>query len=162
VSGDDRSWVEREKKSFSELDRQRREGRGGAAHRPRGKGAADREAAAAKQHLKAADRVFSGGRKAEVAKLAAAMRDALGTDGLAEACRAYHETAGPPSEASLISLFLDSGDREVILVGLDALTAARASGSIATTGGLRSQLRMLAEASDDEIAESAEGLLAAS
>jgi hypothetical protein len=161
VSGDDRSWVDREKKSFAELDRQRRDGRGDAERRPRGKVAEDRAAAAAKQNLKAADAVFSGGRKTAVGRLAAAMRDALGTDGLAEACRAYHETAGLPSEAPLISLFLDSGDRSVILLGLQALAAARESGSIAKTGSLRSQLRILADDSDDEIAEGAEGLLAA-
>lgn len=161
MSGDDRSWADREKKSFSELDRQRREGRSDTEHRPRGKAAEERAAAAAKQHLKAADGIFSGGGKAEVGRLETAMRDALGTPGLADACQAYHEKAGLPTEASLISLFLDAGDREVILFGLQALEAARASASIEKTGSLRSQLRTLAEDSDDEIAETAEDLLAA-
>jgi hypothetical protein len=159
MSGDDRSWVDGEKKSFSELDRQRREGRGDSEHRPRGKQADERAAAAAKQYLKAADGAFSGGGKAEVARLAAAMRDALGTPDLADSCRAYHEKAGPPNEASLISLFLDSGDREVILLGLNALETAQASAAIEITGSLRSQLRILEQDSDDEIAETAESLL---
>jgi len=159
MSGDDRSWVDREKKSFSELDRQRREGPGGSDDRPRGKKAEERSAAAAKQYLKAADGVFSGGSKAEIAKLSAAMRDALGTPDLADACRAYHEKAGLPGEASLVSLFLDSGEREVILLGFSALESARAGDSIEVTGSLRSQLRMLEQDSDDEIAESAEALL---
>jgi len=160
VSGDERSWTDREKKSFSELDRQRREGRGDSEHRPRGKAAEERAAAAAKQQLKAADAIFSGGGKAEAGRLAAAMREAHGTPGLADACRAYHEKAGLPTEASLVSLFLDAGDRAVILIGLQALETARASGSIEKTGSLRSQLRTLAEDSDDEIAETAEDLLA--
>jgi hypothetical protein len=159
VSGDDRSWAYREKKSFSELDRQRREGGSGSERRPRGKAEEERAATAAKQYLKAADGIFSGGGKAEIERLAAAMRDALGTPGLADACRAYHETAGLPREAALISLFLDAGDREVILLGLQAVEAARANESFEKTGSLRSQLRMLAEDSDDEIAEAAEDLL---
>jgi len=159
VSGDDRSWVDREKKSFSELDRQRREGRGVSDDRPRGKQAEERSAAATKQYLKAADGIFSGGSKAEVARLGTAMRDALGTPGLADACRAYHAMAGPPAEASLISLFLDSGERDVILLGLNALESARASAAVEITGGLRSQLRTFEQDSDDEIAESAEALL---
>jgi len=79
VSGDDRSWVDREKKSFSELDRQRREGRGDGERRPGGKAAEQRSQAATKQYLQEIEGAFSGGKKAEAEKLAGAMRDAHGT-----------------------------------------------------------------------------------
>lgn len=161
MSDDDRSWLDREKKSFAELDRMRREGGGrGAASHPQGKAAGERRAAVTQQSLREADGLFSGGRRGEAARLAEAVRDALGTPELAEACRAYHAAAGPPKEPSVISCFLDAGDREIILLGLRALEAARSVDSFEPTGGLRSQLRILAEDADDEIAETAEDLLA--
>ncbi len=42
MSGDDRSWVDREKRSFSELDRQRRERRPSDENRPQSKAAQER------------------------------------------------------------------------------------------------------------------------
>ena len=60
---------------------------------------------------------------------------------------------------SLISLFLDAGERELILAGLEALRACHERGGLKPTGGLRSQLRILAEDSDDAVAEEAEELL---
>jgi len=160
MSGDDRSFLDREKKSFAELDRMRREGGGRGGPRPQGKAARERSAAETKESLREADRLFAGGKRGEARKLAEAARDALGTPALAEACRAYHTTAGPPAEASLISCFLDAGERDVVLLGLAGLASARSGASFETTGSLRSQLRMLAEDADDEIAEAAEDLLA--
>jgi len=159
MSGDDRSWVDREKKSFSELDRQRRERRPSDEHRPRGKAAQERSEAATKQYLKDIDGAFSHGNKAEIERLADAMRDAHGTPGLADACRAYHEAAGPPGAAPLISLFLDTGEPELILLGFGALRTGCENGSVKPTSSLRSQLRILSEDSDDEVAETAEELL---
>jgi len=159
VSGDDRSWIDREKKSFSELDRQRREGRSSGEQQPRGKAARERSEAATKQYLKDIDGVFSRGTKAEIEKLASAMRDALGTPGLADACRAYLAAAGLPEEAPLISLFLDAGEPELVLLGLSALRSGCESGTVKLTGSLRSQLRILAEDADNEVAETAEELL---
>jgi hypothetical protein len=159
VSGDDRSWVEREKRSFSELDRQRRERRPSDEHRPRGKAAQERAAAAAKQYVREIDGLFSKGNKAALEQITAAMRDAHGTPGLTDACRAYHQAAGLPGEASLISLFLDTGEPEMILVGLEALRIGHENGSVKVTSGLRSQLRILSEDADDEVAEMAEELL---
>ena len=92
-------------------------------------------------------------------RLAAAMRDALGTPGLADACRAYRDALGPPDHPSLISLFLDSQDLELIVAGLDALRAARRAGEPELSRGLQSQLRMLTQDSDDDVAEAAEELL---
>jgi hypothetical protein len=159
VSGDDRSWMDREKRSFSELDRQRRERRSSDEHRPQGKAAQERAAAATKQYVREIDGLFSQGNKAELERITAAMRDAHGTPGLTDACRVYHQAVGLPGEASLISLFLDTGEPEMILVGLEALRIGHEKGSVKVTSGLRSQLRILSEDADDEVAEAAEELL---
>ena len=72
MSGDDKSWVDREKLSFAELDRRRREGGGsGNAREPRSE--AERSQAASTQVLKQADSLFTGGNKAECERLATAM-----------------------------------------------------------------------------------------
>lgn len=159
MSGDDRSWNDGEKLSFSERDRRRREGGSSEAPRPRDPVGRQRAEAATKQYLKEIDGVFSGGKKAEVGDLVTAMRDAHGTPGLADACRAYHAAAGLPEDVSLISLFLDAGEPELVLVGLEALRTGNERGSVKATSGLRSQLRMLAEGADDAVAEGAEELL---
>jgi hypothetical protein len=159
VSGDDRSWLDGEKRSFSELDRQRREGRSSGERTPPGRASRERSQAATKQYLKDIDAVFSGGSKAEIERLVSAMRDAHGTPGLADACRAFRAAAGPPGDATLISLFLDTGESELILLGLEALRSGHESGDLKLTSGLRSQLRMLAEDNDDDVAEAAEQLL---
>jgi len=59
----------------------------------------------------------------------------------------------------LISLFLDSGERELILAGFNALREGQGGAGLKVTSSLRSQLRMFAEDPDDEIAETAEELL---
>jgi hypothetical protein len=161
VSGDDKNWLDREKPSFAELDRRRREGRSEDAREPRNRAERERSDAAAKQHLKQADGVFAGGKRVEHERLAAAMRDAHGTPALADACRAYHEAASLPEDPRLASLFLDAGDREVILLGYEALRAGAEKGTITLSGSLRSQLRILAEDSDDAVADGAEELLEA-
>jgi hypothetical protein len=157
---DDRpGFLDREKKSFSELDRQRRERRDGGERRPAGTRGRAREQAATKQYLKQVDSLFSGGRGAELEKLAAAMREARGTPELAAACRAFRDAAGPPTDPRDISCFLDSGDNELVLVGLEAMRAGAEAGTLEIAAGLRTQLRMLAQDSDDAVAETAEELL---
>jgi hypothetical protein len=157
---DDRpSWVEREKKSFSELDRMRRERRSDTERRPSSAAAQARTAQAAKQYVKQIDGLFSGGQGEQLEKLAQAMRDARGTPGLADACRAYRDAVGLPTNARHISCFLDADDRELIVDGLEALRRAHEAGELEVTAGLRTQLRMLAEDPDDEVAERAEELI---
>ena len=160
MSGDDRSWNDGDKLSFSERDRRRREG--GGAREPRAKGISKvKEEAVTKQYIKQLDGLFSktkGG--AEVEKLGAAIRVAHGTNGLADACRQYCEVAGFPEDAALLGMFLDSGDAELVIGGLKALQSAHEGGGFKASGGLRSQIRMLAEDPDDEVAELAEALAA--
>jgi hypothetical protein len=157
---DDRpDYLDRDKKSFSELDRERREGRSGG-DRPQGAAAVRRSEAAAKQYLGEIDGMF-GGRKEEVDKRGRAMLDAVGTAGLPAACRAFLEAAGPPTELRYVSCFLDAGEPELVLAGLRSLEAAHEGGALEATAGLRTQLRMLVESPDDEVAGSAEDLLEA-
>lgn len=151
-------YLDREKKSFSELDRMRREGRD-AGDRPRGAAAEDRSQQASKAYLKQIDGLFGapGGKDREA--LATALLDARGTPELAAACRAYLEGAGLPSQARQISCFLDAAAEDVLLAGLEATRAALAAGTLEVSAGLRTQLRMLADHVDDGVAEAAEVVL---
>jgi len=158
VSGDDRSWNDGDKLSFSERDRRRREGRPSQERRPKGVSKA-KEEAVTKQYIKQLDGLFSktkGG--AEVEQLGAAIRAAHGTSELADACRRYREAAGFPDDAALLGMFLDSGDTELVVGALGALQAACEAGGFKASGGLRSQIRMLVEDPEDEVAELAETL----
>ncbi|MDJ0848490.1 MAG: hypothetical protein QNK04_08940 [Myxococcota bacterium] len=152
-------FLDREKKSFSELDRERREKRSGGGSPGRSPAAQARSREATKQYLKQIDSLFDGGGRGEEETLARAMLDARGSPDLAAACRAYLEAAGAPTEARLLSCLLDAGDREIVLMGLAALTESHASGKLELSAGLRTQLRMLAQESDDEVAETAEDVL---
>jgi hypothetical protein len=159
---DDRpGFLDRDKKSFSELDRLRRERRGsGEAGRAAGPAQKARLESAKKQYLKQIDSLFAAGEGgAEGERLAAAVRDARGTPGLAAACRAYRDAVGAPGDAALVSCFLDAGEPELVIAGLEALRAGRAAGRIELLPGLRTQLRMLAHSSDDAVASAAEELL---
>lgn len=157
MSGDDRNYLDREKKSFSELDRARREG-GGSAPREGTRAAAD-AARASKDALAHADALFSGGASGERSKLGAALLDARGTPGLVDACRAYRDAVGAPDEARHVSCFLDCDAPDVLLSGLEGLRAGHAAGSLSISSGLKTQLRMLANHADDAVAEEAEALL---
>jgi len=159
MSGDDRSWNDGDKLSFSERDRRRRDGRSSSGeHRPKGVSRA-KEQAVTKHYIKQIDGLFSktkGG--VEVEKLGAAVRAAHGTSGLADACRQYREIAGFPVDAALLGMFLDSGDAELVVGGLEALLVASEDGGFKASGGLRSQIRMLAEDPNGAVAELAETL----
>jgi hypothetical protein len=159
---DDRpGWTDREKKSFSELDRLRREGRGGE-RRPQSERARARADAASKQYRKEIDPLFSKGRGgAEGARLAKAMRDAHGTPRLADACRAFRDALGTPVDPADLGIFLDSGDSELVVAALEALLAQHETGSLTLSAGLASQIRMLSQDADDGVAEAAEDLLGA-
>jgi len=120
-----------------------------------------KEEAVTRQYVKQLDELFSktkGGR--EVEQRAAAIRAAHGTSELADACRQYRDVAGFPDDAALLGMFLDSGDAELVVGSLEVLQAACEAGRLKASGGLRSQIRMLAEDPDGEVAEIAEALAA--
>ncbi len=148
----------REKLTFSERDRLLRERRSGHDGRPRDAGAQAREAAATQRYLKELDEMFTPG-GAEAERLAGEVRAAHGTPQLAGACRAYLEQVGRPADAKLLSLFLDCGDPGLIVAALEALRESASAPAPASSSGLRRQVRMLAEDSNDAIAEAAEELL---
>lgn len=155
---------DREKLSFSELDRLRRErkgGGGGGERRPRGPGAEARRQQATQAYLKEADRLFTtaqGG--AEGDAFARAVEAAHGTPELAEACRAYRDAVGLPDDPALLSLFLDADDPEIVAEAIRKLGERHASGEVQISRGIKSQLRVLEQSTDDDVAYEAEELLA--
>ncbi len=161
MSGDERESGERPRRSWREIDQMRDGTRRRDEHsRPLGKVAQARVRFATEAYLKDADKIFddrAGGEEGE--RLAKTVRDAHGTPGLAEACRAYRAALGMPSNRSLLTLFLDSDDHELVLAGLDALSGAQRQAGLEVSAGLKSQLRVLAQGFDDAVAEAAEELL---
>jgi hypothetical protein len=152
---------DRPKRTFSERDRMRREGGGDRERRPRGKADEARLRQATSAYLKQADKLFSsaeGGTEGE--RLASEVRKSHGTPELVAACRSYVEAVGPPRDPSLLSLFLDCGDAELVVIALQTLLSLRREGAFEPTAGLRSQLRVLEQDFNDAIAEAAEDLLA--
>lgn len=165
MSGDEHDRDERPKLSWREID-QRRDGarRGGDAPRePRGEKARGRAKAATQRYLKQLDDTLFGAARgkpdsAEV-RLAEAVLDARGTPELAASCRAFRESQGIPSDPPLVAAFLDSRDRELVVPTLAQLLEKAEVGGFELSAGLRSQLRLLVDDPDDEIAETAEAIL---
>ncbi|MBW2424703.1 MAG: hypothetical protein JRG86_10665 [Deltaproteobacteria bacterium] len=147
------------KRSFSELDRLRRE-RGGSGAPPRSGKARAQEEKRSQAALKAADALFTDEKGGQAGKvLADAVREAHGTPELASACRAYLEEVGPPSNVELASICLDAGEKEIGVAVLDELLRVKEAGRLELTGGLLRQIRLLAEDFDDDLASRAEELL---
>ena len=158
---DDRSGGERERRSWREIDR-RRDGTHREEPGPRGAADQARADAASKRYRRDLEKRFATGKGGpEGERLAKSVRAAHGTPELAGACRAYREAVGAPAEAALISLFLDCGDSELVGLGLESLRSALRDGTVSGSAGLKTQLRMLAQDTDDAIAEAAEELLEA-
>jgi len=150
---------ERERLSWREID-QLRSGAKRGERKPRGKAAEERSAAATKQYLKEADNLFSSAQGgAEGEQLAKAMRDAHGGASFTQVCRDYRESLGMPRDQSLLALFLDTEESELVVAGLEALLAASERGQLTASSGLRSQVRILSQDFDDAVAEAAEELL---
>jgi hypothetical protein len=155
----DRSWNDGDKLSFSERDRRRREGGGRDEGRQPDAGFGQEQASS--RYLKKLDGLFAKP-TAERSNLEASLRAAHGTAGLVDACRAYRDALGFPSQPALIGMFLDSDDSELMIGVLDWLHGQSASGEeLEMSGGLRSQLRMLIDGRDSVVAGLAEDLLAA-
>lgn len=157
----DRDPGERPRKSWREIDRARDgSGHGPEERRPRGAAAEARSRRAAQEYMKQIDGLFAkdkGGAEGE--GLARAIREARDTSALRDACTAYRDAVGLPRDPALLSLFLETGERELVLGALGALAELRGSEETRLSGGLRSQVRLLSEDADDAIAEAAEALL---
>lgn len=161
MSGDDRDRDERPRRSWREIDQMRdRPGSRPDAQQPRGRAAEARAQAATQQYLKGLDGLFKPGPGgAEGERLARSVRDAHGTPEFTPACRAYRESLGLPQDPGLLALFLDAREPGLVAESLDALTALLESGRFEPGSGLRSQVRILTQDSDDAVAEAAEALL---
>lgn len=163
MNGDDRDRDERPRRSWREIDQLRdgsRSGRSDPHQRPRSRAAQARAKAATQSYLKDAAKLFAGGpRGAEGERLSKKLREAHGSSSLAEVCREYRDALGMPSDPALLALFLDSDDSELVVSGLAALARLREQDALEVRAGLRSQLRLLAQSSDDSVAEAAEELL---
>lgn len=150
------------KLSYSERDRMRREGRGaGRSERPQSGRDRALEEKRSRLALAAAEELFTDEKGGQLGKaLANAVREAHGTKGLAAACQAYLEKVGPPAPGELASIFLDAGEKSISVPVLDELLRQKSQGKLELEGGLKRQIRLLAEDFDDELASRAEDLLA--
>jgi phage I-like protein len=165
VKGDEHDSDERPKLSWREIDQRRDRSRhvSSGERKPRGRAAEVRAKDATQRYLKELDDTMFGqaaGKPGSTeGRLAQAIRDAQGTAGLAEACRAYLETLGVPEDTALLAAFLDSRERELVLAALESMAARAEEGGLEVSAGLRAELRMLADEADDEVAEVAEEIL---
>ncbi|MCP4038693.1 MAG: hypothetical protein GY733_17265 [bacterium] len=148
------------KRSWKEID-QKRDGTHRSEHdRPRHPAAEQRSAVATKSYLKEIDKLFtSTGMSAEAEALLKRVRDAHGSSDLAEACRAFREELGMPRELDLLSIFLDSGEAEIVVEALETLLALVEHADVELGKGVQSQLRILAQDFNNDIAEVAEDIL---
>jgi len=154
VSGDDR------RRSWKEIDQRRDGARPSDERRPRNKAAEERTVQATQEYIKEIDKLFSpeaGG--SEGAALAKAVRDSHGTPGLADACRALRDAFGIPRDAQLLSIFLDANDPQLVVAALEALLELQKAGELEVSKGLSSQLRILAQDFNNDIADVAEELV---
>jgi len=153
MSGDD----ERPKRTWREIDQMRSGARVDRGEgRPRGKAEEARAAEAAKAYLKQADGLFSSPRGEALAK---DLRDAHGSKGFDAACHAYRDELGMPVDVALLSLFLDVGEVALLADALESLLQLARGDGLEASSGLRTQLRLLSEHGDDNVAGAAEDLL---
>jgi hypothetical protein len=151
---------ERPRLSWREIDQRRDRGHT-RRDEPRGPRARKEQAELSRRALQEADSLFSMGQGGATGEQRAEeMREAHGGPGFLQACRQYRADVGVPSDPALLSLFLDSGDRVLIVEALESLLVAKNAGSLSSSAGLRSQLRVLAQDRDDTVAGISEELLA--
>lgn len=159
MGGDDER-PEREKRSWSEIDRMRGSARGSSEPRPLGPAAKARAAAASRQYIKQIDGLFTDAKGgAEGDDLAKAVKNAHGTPQLADSCAAYAKALGMPEDPSLLSMFLDSGNSDLMVGALEKLRELHEGDGPKLTKGQKSQVRTLALDSNNAVADLAEELL---
>lgn len=148
------------KRSWKEIDQMRDGSRRDDSDRPRGAASQQRSEQATQSYLKELDKLFtSTGRSPEVEALVKGLRNAHGTPELPEVCRAFRDELGMPGEVGLLSIFLDSNDAELVVAALETLLALSAQGDIELGKGIQSQLRVLSQDFNNDIAEIAEEIL---
>lgn len=153
------STDDREKLSYSERDRLRRE-RAAGHERPRGRQAEIEAERGKRSALAEADAIFGGESATTGNSLAKAVRAAHGTAEMPEACHAYVSEHGLPKSVDLLQIFIDTADVALVVPALEALLVLKEKGRLEWTAGLKSQLRILADDPDDDVAGLSEDLLA--
>ncbi len=149
------------KPSWKEIDQMRDGTRSGDGNRPRGRAAEERTQQATQQYLKEIDKLFTAtGGSAEAEALVKRLRDAHGTPELPEVCRSFRDEVGLPRDITLLSIFLDSNETELVVDALEAILALTKQDELELSKGMQSQLRVLAEDFNNDIAEVAEEILA--
>ena len=149
------------KPSWKEIDQMRDGTRSGDRRGPVSRAQEERTEQATQQYLKEIDKLFSAaGGGAEAEALVKRLRDAHGTPELPEVCRSFKAEVGLPRDVSLLSIFLDSNDPELVVDALEAILILQKEGTVELGKGVLSQLRILAEDFNNSIAEVAEEILA--
>lgn len=137
----------------------RREGTGSGGRPPNRRERVQNEKRS-RDALASADSMFTDEQGGQAGKaLADAVRAAHGSPGLTTECRAYLEQIGPPSDAELVSIFLDAGDKELSLCALDVLLRLKRADGPSLEAGLMRQVRIISEDFDDDLASRAEEIL---
>ena len=148
------------KRSWKEIDQMRDGTRREDRERPRNAAAQERSEQATQSYLKEIDKLFtSTGRSAEAEALVKSLRDAHGTPELPEVCRSFRDQLGMPDDTTLLSIFLDSNEPEFMVAALETLVTLLGSNEIELSKGIQSQLRVLAQDFNNDVAEIAEEIL---
>ncbi len=152
---------DREKISFSELDKQRRERRTQAnERRPRGERAERRSRAAVSMYKKKVEeRLFGRGADAGRLRLEDRLREAHGSPSFLSAYKEYVRNHGFPADLAVLVLLLDLDDEREVLRVLKAVESAIDAAPPEQKSLLRSRLRNLEmSASLDSLGDAAADL----
>lgn len=154
---------ERDKISFSELDRLRREKKSGNnRRRPESEQSQRRSRAATARYRQRIDEKFFGRKEdAPRLRLEQRVRDAHGSPEFGRVFREYVDGFGMPGDVNLLLTLLDLQDERDVLRVLEALDAGLESAELPQRNLLRSRLRnMEISTSSDALADAATDLLA--
>lgn len=153
---------DREKISFSELDRIRREKRSGGDGRPRSEQGQRRSRAAANRYKrKVEERLFGKGENAARLRHEDRLRESHGSPAFRSTCKDYFRTQGFPKDPGLLVLMLDLEEERDVLGVLGAIREVMEEAAPEQRSLLRSRLRNLEmSASSDAVADAAADLAA--
>lgn len=148
------------KRSWKEIDRMRNGSSRADHERSRDSAAVARSGAATQTYLKKIDKLFtSSGKSPEAEAWVKRLRDAHGSADLAETCRAFRAELGMPREIELLTIFLDCNEAELVVDALETVLALMEQSELELGKGVQSQLRVLAQDFNNDIAELAEDIL---
>jgi hypothetical protein len=155
---------ERDKLSFSELDRRAREARreGGGGGRPGGERQSRRpRASSAAYKRRVEERLFGKRGDNGRGRMEERVRSAHGTPNFLRTFREYHRTFGMPEDVGLLSLLLDLDDEADVARVVEALAAAAPAAPAEQRALLKRRLQNLEmSATTDVLADAASQLAA--